>query len=407
MMRIIGLLTIFIAAICLGVALHHDPGYVLIVLHHWTIETTLWIALLILALTFLTMYVVLRGFSALIHAPSRWQQWWQRRRARRALAKTQQGLIEFNEGQWNAAQKHLIAAAPYADMPFINYLTAAHAAEASGDFTRRDQYLHQAYLASPATHLAVGLVQAQFQINHQHWEQARSTLEHLYASAPNHPQILKLLIHLYQQQNHWQELYDLLPRMKHHKEFTSSEWEALRRQIYRGYFQHQVLTLPTTEITQWIKNLPKPLKRDPIILASYSRYLFSQQAYTLVESTLQRSLKSTLDDDLLDLYSQLPCDIVSIPFIESLIQSNPESAALHLCMAKIYCAQKLWGTAKDHIEKSIQISPSAQAYLVLGELCQSFGNLNAACKAYQQGLAQGCLMNSAYLTKTVYTQTIR
>lgn len=52
MTRIIIALVVLLVAIVMGIQLSHDPGYLLIAINHWTIETTLWFAILGILLCF-------------------------------------------------------------------------------------------------------------------------------------------------------------------------------------------------------------------------------------------------------------------------------------------------------------------------------------------------------------------
>lgn len=387
MIRIISAFLVLLAAIYLGLWLHQDPGYVFVATHHWTIESTLWLTLLILVIVIISLHWLLVLLKKFFNLPKQWQQWRQNRRLTKAQAKTKRGLIEFNEGHWRLAKKHLIAAAPNANIPLINYLTAAQAAEALGDHSLRDQCLSQAQVSNPEATLAIGLVQAQFQLDNQHWEQALSTLQALHQSAPEHPYVLILLIRLYQQQGQWQRLYEMLPTIKASKLMPDPAFKHLQQQVYCHFLQYLVTTKQPQEIKDWIHALPRALKYDPEILYHYCLFLLNQHADQDAEPLLRRCLQTQVSDALLDLYCQLNTKVLRTAFIESLTQKNPNSAAVNLCMGRIYCAQKLWGTAKDYIEKSIHIQPCREAYYALGALFEAQGNQSDAIKAYKQARA--------------------
>jgi HemY protein len=113
MMRLLIIFLILLASVWVGVQLTHDPGYLLITLHHWSIETTLGIAILALLIAFLLFHGLLSLISKLGRFPSAVRDWQTKRRVLKAQAKTRQGLIEFSEGYWSQAQHHLIKALPY------------------------------------------------------------------------------------------------------------------------------------------------------------------------------------------------------------------------------------------------------------------------------------------------------
>ena len=187
-------------------------------------------------------------------------------------------------------------------------------------------------------------------------------------------------------EGNWQTLYALLPTIKSSKLIPDPAFKLFQQHVYRHYFQHLVTTRPPQEIKQWIDALPKALKYDPEIMYHYCHFLLSQHEDNLAEPLLRRCLQTHIDPALLDLYRQLNIKTLRVAFIESLLKKNPNSAAVNLCMGRIFCAQKLWGTAKDYIEKSIQIHPCREAYYELGHLFESLGNQTDASQAYKQGL---------------------
>jgi HemY protein len=88
MIRMIILFGILLASVYLGLWLHHDPGYVFIATHHWTIESTLWVSLIVLVLFTLIMHCLLVLGKHLLHFPAYWQQWHHKRRQHTAQKKT-------------------------------------------------------------------------------------------------------------------------------------------------------------------------------------------------------------------------------------------------------------------------------------------------------------------------------
>ena len=216
MIRVILLFLLLLTSVWVGVYLKHDPGYVLIAFHHWTIETTLCITLIGLILIFFILHTFLLLLHWTIHIPLGFHNWLTKRRIQKAQATTRRGLIEFSEGHWLEARKHLIKALPDTETPLLNYLTAARAAQETGDNKLRDDYLREAQQSMPEAKIAVELTQAQLQLANHQWEQALATLRHLQDLSPQHPYVLKLLMHLYEEVKDWPQLISLLPALKRH-----------------------------------------------------------------------------------------------------------------------------------------------------------------------------------------------
>lgn len=386
MTRILLIFIILLVSVWLGVQLNHDPGYVLIALNHWTIETTLWIAVLGFVITFFLLHSLLVLINRLCHLPINYQRWKTKRRMQKAQATTRQGLIEFSEGYWSSAKNHLIKALPDTDSPLLNYLTAARAAQEMGENQLRDDYLREAQQAMPDAKIAVELTQAQLQLANQQWEQALATLRHLQDMAPHHPYVLKLLMHLYQEVRDWPQLIILLPEIKKNNIISPLAFEQLRHYAYLQAISDLVRLSQEDALTHLINKLPKELQNDPDIMACYCGFLIKNDQQELAEFNLRRCLKKHYHDKLIALYSEITLNESQLVFAESLLKKHSNSAALYLCLGRLCSTNNLWGKAKSYFEKSIAIEPGPKAYWEIAKLCERFGEQEQAMDAYKQGL---------------------
>lgn len=386
MMRTIFAFFILLAAIIAGVQLNKDPGYVLIAVNNWTIESTLWVMMFSLILLFLAVYIVLRVSHKLWRTPVLFQRWRAKRRAQKAQAVTRKGLIEYSEGYWQKAKNHLIEALPNTDTPLLNYLTAARAAQKMGDSQLRDNFLREAQQSVPEAKIAVELTQAQLQIANHQWEQALATLRHLHDIAPRHPYVLKLLMQLYQDVRDWPQLIALLPDLKKYKVINQQEFEILQQNAYLQAFidlAKQDLSETTTTL---FNSLPKALLTDPPIIAEYTRVLLKNNDFSTAKNLLQRCLRKDFNPQLIGLYSALPHDEGQLVFAEGLLKKNAHSAVLYLSLGQLCIKNQLWGKGKNYLEQSNAIEPNPLAYMTLGTLHEKLGNSGLACSSYKQGL---------------------
>ena len=384
--RIVILFAVLLASMYIGVFLQTDPGYVFITIHHWTIESTLWVALTALFIIAILLHLFLLILSSLANIPTHWHLWLTHRRTTKAQAKTKQGLIEFAEGHWKSAKKHLIMAAPNVELPFINYLTAAKAAEALGDHVLRDHYLKQAQTSDPEATLAIEITQAQLQIDNEEWDEALAKLRHLQTISPNHPYVIKLLSQLHQTQKNWSDLIQLLPQLKTSKIITDTSYQHIRHEAYAQNLQQLIEHKQNVALKQFIKNIPKDLKYDSDLTERYCSYLLQEQQDKAAEAILRASLLIQVHNPLISLYARVSPNYTDIPFIKALIQNNPDSARLPLCLGQLLVTKQLWGAAKEQFEKSIQIAPTREAYYQLGRLFEMLNDQHQACHTYRQGL---------------------
>lgn len=395
----------FLLAIFLGIQLNEDPGYVLIAINHWTIETTLWVSLITLLCLFLVLHMALLIIHRVQQVPKNYHQWRLKKRTQKAQTITRQGLIEFSEGHWSAAKNRLIKALPDTDTPLFNYLTAARAAQELGENQLRDDFLREAQQSVPDAKIAVKLTQAQLQLANQQWEQALATLRHLQELAPHHPYVLKLLTHLYQDVRDWPQLIALLPELKKYAVFSADKFFVIRHQTYLQFMIDLSKLEQSDALYQLANKLPKDLKADPELMACFSTFLIKNQELELAERTLSRCLRKTFNESLITIYGQFYCNEKQLFFAESLAKKYPNSASLYLCLGRLSLASHLWGKAKTYLEKSIQLNPQPSAYATMGNLLQRFNKVEEACEAYRQGLELAeALQNTHTITTLSDTQ---
>ena len=211
---------IVIGTLVLGAVLatwfSEDPGRLLLVFRGYTIQMSVPVMLLLLAL----LYIVVRIVIRILKAPRQLGAATARMRARQANKHFTRGLIEMAEGNWSRGERLLTRGVRKTDTPLLNYLSAARAAQKQGAHERRDNWLKMAYEQTPAAANAVRLTQAELQVEHQQYEEALATLRKLEENTPNHVQGLSLLARIYHELEDWEQLRDLIPRLRRHKAMT-------------------------------------------------------------------------------------------------------------------------------------------------------------------------------------------
>ncbi|OGV26491.1 MAG: hypothetical protein A3F18_06905 [Legionellales bacterium RIFCSPHIGHO2_12_FULL_37_14] len=387
MIRLLIVILILFATAFLGLSLGHDPGYVLISTQRFSIETTLWVGLLLLAAGFFVLHFIYVSIQFTLNIPAKLKNWWEKHQQNKAINNTRMGLIEFSEGYWESAQKHLIKALPHTDLPLFNYLTAARSAQELGQTYLRDDFLRQAQQNEPKANIAVKLTQAQLQIASMQWEQALATLQHLHEIAPKHPYVIKLLAKLYETVKDWPKLIKLLPEIKRHAAKRGNSLNLDEALIYLEALRDLLKQHNTLEQAQtFFAALPKNLQNDPRFVLAYCEFLVSQQEWQLANALIKRALTKELNLDLINLYATIPAEEDKLNFSKQLLNAHPHSAEVHALLGKLYLQTRLFGQAKTNLEASIDIDPHPATYFYLAKTLEMLELKEEAYIAYKQGL---------------------
>lgn len=392
---IISLLTLFIAVMIALFAME-DPGYMLIAVGEWTVETTLVLAVVIIVLSFMTTYYAIRVVHRVLAVPGGMRQWKKQRHEQKAMKSLTRGLIDLAEGRWPEAEKKLLKygnekGALLGEASLLNYLAAARAAQAQGADQRRDHYLKLALESHPSADIAVGLTQAELQLGQNQLEQALATLRHLHQLSPKHAQVLQALAKLYQSLGDWEHLLEIVPLLKKHKAMPVDAITKLSQQAYLMLLQatHSYSALSAV----WTR-MPEVHREDEGILSVYVTRLLQMGESNVAEPLLRHALRKHFSESLLVFYGKIDCVEPSrqMDLVESLLVDHERNPIVLLTAGRLSLRNKLWGKARSYLEASVNAQANAEAYNELGYLLERMGESAGAAECFRAGLSlvPGC-----------------
>ena len=382
-------LVALVASVAVALVAREDPGYVLFSRGGWTVETTLALFVVALILLFGVLYAVLRTVVNARAVPRRLGQWRQRRQGLKARRATHRGLIELAEGHWDRAERLLNRGAAHADVPLLNYLGAARAAQKQGEDDRRDHYLSLAHQAMPEAELAVGLTQAEVQLAHGQFEQALATLVHLQRLAPKNAHVLHLLKRLYERLESWSDLVELLPNLRKYKVEEAAALDRLERRAYQALLQQAGERGEVEELRHTWVRMPKELREVPEMVVSYAYYLQGFGREGEAERLVRETLRKRWDPRLAGFYGRVagPDPAAQLETVEGWLKEHGERPELLLAAGRLAVRSQLWGKARSYLEAAAHTQPGAEVLQELGALLEQLGEAGAAADCFRRGLA--------------------
>lgn len=389
MKRLVFFYIFLVAAIVLGLYIQKDPGYLLLSFGHWTLETPLWFALVIVLLCFFIVYILLGTLKKVSTFGGLWHRFRMRLAKRRSYYQTKVGLIAFIEGKWDDAEAHSLKALSGSRNPLLNYLVLARAADAQGHSAERDKYLNRITQMMPDAALAIGLTRATLQLESNQLEQALATLSNLHQQAPKHPKVLALLLKLYLELNDWKALQILLPQLKRHSDIDQDTLMKIQLKTSLGLLQFVSKDNNLDHLYECYNEIPKTLRHNAAIVSCYVNYLLEKNDITTAESTLRHTLKKEWNDDLILLFSQIKSENPNkqLQFVEHFLNHHPENPSLLLALGKLTYSLQLWGKSKNYLEKSAALLETPDTYFILGNLLQTLNEDEEAEVSFKKGLS--------------------
>ncbi|MDR9433215.1 MAG: heme biosynthesis HemY N-terminal domain-containing protein [Spiribacter sp.] len=388
MRRVFITLLLLVISVAAALWFERQGGFVMIRVADLTLQTSLFVALIVVLATAAVFAIVGRLLRNVGQLPGRFQQRIVHRRGRLARQELVDGLIELAEGQYARAEKRLETTSDHAVQPLLYHLLAALAAQRQGEWERRDDQLAAADAAEPRARLAVGLVQAQLQVEAKQWEQARATLGWLREKAPHNHRVLMLLARAMQALDDQDGLAALLPELRKQQALSDEEVQLIEKRTLVREFEALGETPSTDELARIWRALPRPRRRDPGLRVCYARALITAGHDDVAERMLRRWLDASWEPALVAVYGELSTTSEQQAYkrITAWLKERPDDPTLLVAAARQASACALWGQAKSFLEAAAARSDAPEVDRRLAELYEQLDEPDQARAAYRRAL---------------------
>ncbi|WP_299491980.1 heme biosynthesis HemY N-terminal domain-containing protein [uncultured Shewanella sp.] len=358
MIRALIYLAIILIGLCISPFLVGNTGYLYIAISDYQIETSLVFAFIAIIVFYSVLQLAEFIFIFLVnlvvnsrYLPERW-------RKNTARKHTLLGALALAEEDWEIAEKAMLKGAAKGEIPTLNYLAAARAAQHQSSTKLRDTYLKKAE-NDPIARNAVSTTRARYLFQQGELTQARLELDKLAPTSKSKPALLKLAIELYQAQKDWQALKLILPIIKKKQLLSETELNQLALMS-----NTQVLTTAAETSLQELEKcwhwLSRIERKQPEYLALYamglSKNQHQEQAVSLLIKQVKKQASKALFDALPKLISHTNLDALKqLLALETQYSEDPDYLA---CIASIYQQQedfqqaKIWWQKACHLQET-------------------------------------------------------
>lgn len=364
------------------------PGYVIMGIGRWSLETTLAVFAVSLIMGFFVLYFFFRTLGWLIRLPGQLKNRGKNIKFNRSQAALIAGLVDSAEGNWEKAENVLIKHASHSGAPLLHYLTAAKAAQSRGAFDKRDEYLKKAADQAPDSAVAIGLTQAELHLSGNQFEQALETLTRLHSIEPTHASVLKLLHQTYHYVGDWEGIRKLLPSLHTHKILMEAEIKLLETEAFSKLLKQSAETGNIETLQKRWAEVPNYIRKISGISAIYFAAMINAGAGNDIEEELALALSVSWDATLLVLFGSVQSNdaLKQLAMAERWLALHEDDALLLMVLGKLSLKSADPEKAQDYLMKSIAVEPTVQAYQLLGDLLFAQGDKDQAIQCYKNGL---------------------
>lgn len=354
----------------LGMLIVRDSGYVLISYGDWAVETSIWMA----AILVLVLYGLIRATLWLWRGLGRGQiqfgRWRLGRKARVAREQTVRGLLLMAEGRWEEAKKTFTQNVSHVETPLINYLNAARAAHELGQAEERDRYLKRAHETTPGAKFAAMLTQAEFQMDDGLHEQALATLLNLKKKAPKHGAVMQMLARCYEALGDWQALKPYLAELADSKGLPKASLRRLSRRVWQAELER------ADDVARVWKQLPKALKSDVDLLLGWVDHLMHAGRGNDAEHAARLALEQVWDAALVQRYGCIQGADAERQLLvaQDWARARPGDVDLALAQGRLSLQARQFQKAREYFDAALRLEPREDIYAELGRLCIALGD---------------------------------
>lgn len=389
MKLLITALIALVASVVIALYAKDDPGYIMVNYGSWTMETSLLLVLAAGILGYIVFYYAIKLLGGTLKSPLRLLAWRGKRKECKARMASAQGMIELAEGNWKKAEHHLSQNADAGELPVLNYLGAARAAQKLGAKDRRDHYLKLARQHSPRDSIAVSLTQAELLMNNGQLEEAAASLKLMRQFAPKSDTILKQLAKLYTKMGEWNKLIDILPALrKNHvlSEFDLNRLEQMAHAELLKCAAHDVELLNNV----W-RRTPRRMRKQESVLLEYAHAVIAHNIGHRSEEFIYQVLNKQWSDELCYLYGIIKGNNLGRQYknAEKLLRKQQQrtNPVLLLTLGRLALRNNDLANAHRYLEASLHADPQPETCKELATLLEKNGEQEKAIEYYRRGLS--------------------
>lgn len=289
MYRFFIFLLVLALSVWVGVKITANPGYMLITLHQLALEMPLWLVILILIISFILIYFLIRFFRLLVMLPKKWRQNQHKKRLQRTTALEDQRLFSV----------------------------------------------------------------------------------------------------IFQKPQNWHHIIEISPQLESKPWIAKEQIQQLQQEGYENLLSKEKYVYDISTLENIWKNLPPKLKKDSLLLNYYAEGLINHHEDAKAESLIVKQLKKQWFGPLVATYSLIKSahPARQLAIAEKWLKKHPDDPYLLLSLGRFCRQQKLWGKARDYLEKSlIYDSSNLETYLELGGLSEDLEEPLQAMLWFKKGL---------------------
>lgn len=363
------------------------PGYVYVYFDQYSIETSVWFAIAIIACLVVIIVVLIRFLpwcTALLYKLGYFPRSFFIGRAKKLAY---EGKLAFLNQQWRIAAKKLSKAGKNSRTPFIDYVMAARSALTIGDIETALSCAKLAKDSHDFDAVTYELLQIDLAMAETLSAEQELALQTLLDKHPTEPVFLDRAVMLYTELGKWQLLQQLLPKLKKYKVYDEKSYAQVLVNMATGLMPMLAQRGEHQELKALWKSVAK-VHDDEQVIEVYCRALVSlresEQAQKILELHLRRHWCNHLA--LQYVHIAVKNKQQQLQFMEELLAHYGEQQTLLTILGELEKDNTRYAKAKEYFNKSLQLQISSAALCGLADIAIIQHDYAQAVQLLQQAL---------------------
>lgn len=199
----------------------------------------------------------------------------------------------------------------------------------------------------------------------------------------------RLFSSIYQKPQNWHNILEILPQLESKTWISKAQIQQIQQESCENLLSEEKYTYNLSTLEEIWNNLPSKLKKDPLLLNYYVEGLIRHHEDAKAELLIVKQLKKQWFGPLVATYSLIKSSNPTrqLTIAEQWLKKHSDDPYLLLSLGRLCKQRKLWGKARDYLEKSlIYDSSNFKTYLELGELSEDLEEPLQALAWFKKGL---------------------
>lgn len=380
---IVWVLLAFALAVGLALMMRFNHGNVAILWPPYRIELSGNLALVLMAVGFVTLHLVLNATARALSLPQRVRDYRARRRDERATTALRDSVLAFFEGRLGRVERHASLAQASPATAGAAALIAARSAQRLHEAERRDRWLGHA-AGAPEAAQALEMTQAELAVEDRRPEQAIEIVERMHAGGARHLVSLRTALRAYEQAERWNEVLRTLRLVEKRDALHPAAVRRMRIRATEGVLAR--MGGDAAAIRELWRSLRSEERALPEVASTFASALAAAGAPDDARRIAEQGLDAAFSEPLVGVYGRLG----GLPLrtrlerLEGWRQRYGDEPALLLALGRTCAGERLWGKAEEYLVLALRSRPTVAVHVALGELYEAIERTEAAALHYRE-----------------------